>query len=78
MDKVAPHTGAWIETTAASSSYNHHHGSPLTQGRGLKLLKAGTPNSWSSSPLTQGRGLKLASWIAIMPPFRRPSHRGVD
>src|SRR5258708_2563534 len=55
---VAPHTGAWIETSAGSAR-NRIGKSPLTQGRGLKLIGQHLCQMSEKSPLTQGRGLKL-------------------
>ena len=54
---VAPHAGAWIETGVllCAAAFTT---SPLTQGRGLKLLFCKERMKMTGSPLTQGRGLK--------------------
>ena len=77
-DRVAPHTGAWIETALAYLA-KARFGSPLTQGRGLKHKCSALKIAQRMSPLTQGRGLKRE----VRPQFVlvencRPSHRGVD
>ena len=74
---VAPHAGAWIETHAATLT-RQGHGSPLTQGRGLKLAPLGGELVVVESPLTQGRGLKLVEQALIKRQDGRPSRRGVD
>ena len=58
---VAPHAGAWIETTVREVRINRER-SPLTQGRGLKQAKPSPSPPSRKSPLTQGRGLKHINW----------------
>ena len=54
---VAPHRGAWIETTSCTPSHSLQV-SPLTEGRGLKHFLRKWSTIQRSSPLTEGRGLK--------------------
>jgi len=77
MKLVAPHAGAWIETSIkviTSSVFL----SPLTQGRGLKQLLQYPLVIFALSPLTQGRGLKPFLQEQEETILRRPSRRGVD
>ena len=54
---VAPHEGAWIETTCQWWILRNMR-SPLTKGRGLKRWMAAQEEATRRSPLTKGRGLK--------------------
>ena len=54
---VAPHGGAWIETTRGLSR-GLQAMSPLTEGRGLKRHRPAGAGRGRWSPLTEGRGLK--------------------
>ena len=56
---VAPHGGAWIETTNGAGTLSPER-SPLTEGRGLKQSPPPVPAPRRASPLTEGRGLKQA------------------
>ena len=58
LSTVAPHAGAWIETSGHRSECPPVSRSPLTQGRGLKLHVTTIFHVVRESPLTQGRGLK--------------------
>ena len=55
---VAPHAGAWIETSDVQPAGGCNQ-SPLTQGRGSKRSRLRTSRRRRPSPLTQGRGSKL-------------------
>ncbi len=56
---VAPHAGAWIETSMGWGNRWRGGRSPLMQGRGLKLNSLLPIFLIIASPLMQGRGLKL-------------------
>ena len=55
---VAPHGGAWIEIPGQLFP-RFILASPLTEGRGLKLVRNYSNYVTGGSPLTEGRGLKL-------------------
>ena len=77
--KVAPHTGAWIETsTQPSVSISPAKVAPHT-GAWIETTAGSTRMNILTSPLTQGRGLKPCISAAQESCERgRPSHRGVD
>ena len=54
---VAPHGGAWIETSRFLRPLITRL-SPLTEGRGLKRCGKKSEIAGNASPLTEGRGLK--------------------
>ena len=58
--RVAPHAGAWIETSASMSGGTRLPGSRLTQARGLKPGRKRNVQASQLSRLTQARGLKLS------------------
>ena len=74
---VAPHAGAWIETSWRGSPRVPPR-SPLTQGRGSKQQGDDGACRGAGSPLTQGRGSKPGEGQAVQGAVRRPSRRGVD
>ncbi len=57
MADVAPHAGAWVETSRYRASISSRV-SPPTRGRGLKHLSRRLKNAVNESPPTRGRGLK--------------------
>ena len=75
IDCVAPHTGAWIETTDKGKA-TWAAESPLTQGRGLKQQQQRKTNHVEKSPLTQGRGLKLLCAFHSLQALQVAPHTG--
>ena len=57
LENVAPHAGAWIETSVKWFDV-HHSLSRLTQARGLKRRASVADETALGSRLTQARGLK--------------------
>ncbi len=74
---VAPHAGAWIETTARLSRPEYLW-SPPTRGRGLKQYSFEDDGDIDLSPPTRGRGLKLEVNGIVDMSSRRPPRGGVD
>ena len=67
---VAPLAGAWIETRSVASRLNKSTKSPLSQGRGSKLVKPTMFLGQIASPLSQGRGSKHRARNAARRPWR--------
>ena len=63
--KVAPRTGAWIETTIPIIPVLGKQMSPPVRGRGLKHTALTPKISQPRSPPVRGRGLKQAVGFAI-------------
>jgi len=74
-NRVAPHAGAWIETSKVVHDRLVHL-SPLTQGRGLKQQAIMWANAAIASPLTQGRGLKRRPAVPCASPPGVAPHAG--
>ena len=53
VSTVAPHRGAWIETTRACGARTEL-ASPLTEGRGLKLHRGGRRDRRRGRPSQRG------------------------
>ena len=62
--RVAPRTGAWIETQARLLLADGC-ASPPARGRGLKRFTCGVRSAGGRSPPARGRGLKPASAEAL-------------
>ena len=77
QEKVAPRTGAWIETT--EHALNHRRGlvAPRT-GAWIETRQLQLSESVIMSPPARGRGLKpvLFAWTPGI--ISRPPHGGVD
>ena len=58
-EKVAPFTGAWIETMHHLPHSLQKYGSPPSRGRGLKRRLPARNEMQDASPPSRGRGLKL-------------------
>ncbi len=62
---VAPHAGAWIETSTSSNGPNDSSSPPM-RGRGLKLIPAWRLFIEMKAPPMRGRGLKLIDvWASV-------------
>ncbi len=77
MNVVAPHAGAWIETSLYLS-LSCAAASPPTRGRGLKHLLSSYGLLACGSPPTRGRGLKRVCIFTVFDNQRRPPRGGVD
>jgi len=74
-EKVAPHAGAWIETTQTRQPLGTPWSPPM-RGRGLKHFNSGKYiDKWRSPPM-RGRGLKRQKFNVIVDQLLSPPMRG--